>query len=122
MLIRCIENFDGDCDFGFIRTDDITSWRLCQASISGRSWLIQGLSISNEMWVDILRLEDMDDEQAKQEFAEYIDNIQQFDIYREPIEKGEERTRKELLREQLNEERLKWAEKMMNFDPDKRVK
>ena len=62
MLIRCIENFDGDCDFGFIRTDDITSWRLCQASISGRSWLIQGLSISNEMWVDILRLEDMDDD------------------------------------------------------------
>ena len=87
MLIRCIENFDGDCEFGFIRTDDITSWRLCQASMFGRSWMIQGMSVSNKMWVNILRLDDMDDKQAQLEFIEYVDNVQEFDIYRKPIEK-----------------------------------
>lgn len=121
MLIRCIENFDGDCSFGFIRTDDITSWRLCQSSVSERLWLIQGLSISNEMWVDIIRLEDMDDEQAQLEFVEYVDNVQEFDIYREPIEKGEERTRAELLKERIKEEQASWAKKIMHFDPDKKI-
>ena len=115
MLIRCLENFDGDVEFGFIDISDITSWRMIRSAVSSESWMVQGLSISNEMWIDILRLCDMNEEQAKQEFIEYIDNVQQFDIYREPIENGEERTRKELLKEQLNEERLKWAEKMMDF-------
>ena len=83
MIIRCIEGFDGDIGFGFIDTADITSWRMIERN---DRWVIQGLSTSNEMWVDICSYA-CNEENAKFEFCEFIDNIIESELTGYPVEK-----------------------------------
>lgn len=72
MIIKCIEDLDGDVGFGYINTDDIIQYRMTH---SYDHWVLQGLSSSLDSWIDICDYTDVDRARAIVLFHKAMWNI-----------------------------------------------
>jgi len=87
MIIRCIEDLDGDVEFGYINTDDIIQYRMIH---SYDHWVLQGLSHSLESWIDICDYTDVDKVEASVLFKNAMCNIiNGVDPHDESVKKSE---------------------------------